>query len=708
MLRCFFVLVVLLCAFCPQPLWAQTIDFTSSASYPDGFPTSSNSYGEKDYVFTATNGEKVSLRVGYCGNYSDQGFLQINQSKTKSSNDYGRIIYKATSKVSSITVKIESGQPQNGKLTFLGGSTTIGEDSVEGDQSYTINIPSEYQIEGKKFTIKSTGTGNVRLASLTFSSASGDKPASPTFTPAAGTYAEGQAVSIAAATECSIYYTIDGTTPTYPTGETTTKPYSSALTLATGTTTVSAIAVDANDNVSETAAATYTITAQTGKTAPTFCFSGDADITVAWSDAGSFVAPTLTNSSKGAVTYSSDNTSVATVSSAGELSICGLGTAIITASVAETEQCLAATAQYTLHVVDYIETFELVTDASTLAEGNILLVVNGTQGSVNAACSWVEGRYNVDAVGVTIGSDGLISAPASTAARLVLGADEGKWTLLDGTNYWSATSGTKVESGHNYLQGSSTVKSCSRAAITIDADSHAATIKFDDADRHTLSYNANNGGTSLFACYALKEQDVYLFRQIEAVEIGSHGISSFSSTHNLDFSNTVIKPYTASDAASGVVTLSPVPTVVPARTGVMLRGTAGTKSNVPVINETTATVDANLLRPVFNGESVAASANGEYRYLFGTMGSETAFFRLDTDYTARANRCYLQTSSDVSPQEQEAKGIALQFAENGATSVRQTGATVPQKGIFTLSGQRLGSITHPGIYIVDGRKTVVK
>ncbi len=78
--------------------------------------------------------------------------------------------------------------------------------------------------------------------------------ATPTFTPAAGTYYAAQTVTIACSTEgATIHYTLDGTDPTE-----TSPVYTSALTISE-TTTVKAIAVKEDYNPSAIATAVYTI-----------------------------------------------------------------------------------------------------------------------------------------------------------------------------------------------------------------------------------------------------------------------------------------------------------------------------------------------------------------------------------------------------------------------------------------------------------------
>lgn len=81
-----------------------------------------------------------------------------------------------------------------------------------------------------------------------------EQVATPTFTPVEGTYTEAQDVTISTTTEgATIYYTLDGTTPT-----TNSSVYSTAITISE-TTTVKAFAVKADMIDSEVATAYYTI-----------------------------------------------------------------------------------------------------------------------------------------------------------------------------------------------------------------------------------------------------------------------------------------------------------------------------------------------------------------------------------------------------------------------------------------------------------------
>jgi hypothetical protein len=105
------------------------------------------------------------------------------------------------------------------------------------------------------FTIGGS-SGHRRIASFEITYSTGGTPicATPTFSPAGGTYTEAQNVEIYCNTEgATIYYTLDGSDPT-----TSSLDYSSAIAIEE-TTTIKAIAVADNHNNSNVATATYTI-----------------------------------------------------------------------------------------------------------------------------------------------------------------------------------------------------------------------------------------------------------------------------------------------------------------------------------------------------------------------------------------------------------------------------------------------------------------
>ena len=130
--------------------------------------------------------------------------------------------------------------------------TTNGTAPTKSSTQYTgpITVSSSMTLEAIA-TASGFFDSNVASASYTISS---QVAATPTFSPAAGTYTSAQSVTLSDSTAgASIYYTTDGTTPT-----TSSTKYTAAINVAS-TTTIKAIAAAAGFSQSAVATASYTI-----------------------------------------------------------------------------------------------------------------------------------------------------------------------------------------------------------------------------------------------------------------------------------------------------------------------------------------------------------------------------------------------------------------------------------------------------------------
>jgi hypothetical protein len=149
------------------------------------------------------------------------------------------------------------------------------------------------------FTVSTTTTINAiaksgfdaasPVASVTYTIGTEAAAATPTFSPAAGSYATAQQVTISDSTAgAAIYYTTNGTTPT-----TASTPYTGAITVS-ATTTLKAIAAATGMSNSAVATATYTIATQTAVATPTFSpaagsYSTAQQVTISDSTAGASI-----------------------------------------------------------------------------------------------------------------------------------------------------------------------------------------------------------------------------------------------------------------------------------------------------------------------------------------------------------------------------------------------------------------------------------
>ena len=237
-------------------------------------------------------------------------------------------------------------------------------------------------------------------------------------------------------------------------------------------------------------------------------------------------SPTLTTTPEGLpVTYASNNTDVATVdTSTGAVTLVAKGTTTIIASFAGNDYYNPDTASYTLTVqgpTTATNRYELVTDASTLAAGDSILIVYGT-GSYRRIMATTTYKDNYREAGEFVFNDDNTITPSASDAIVVLGGQEGAWTLYvangNETGYLSASS-----SSSNNMKTVQTVDKNAQAAISISSGS--ATIKFQGSyTRNLLKYNTSS---PRFSCYQSKStgtQYPQIYRQIKQ-EISSGDVN---------------------------------------------------------------------------------------------------------------------------------------------------------------------------------------
>ena len=173
------------------------------------------------------------------GNTTPKYYNSGNAIRTYGGNNF---VVSSTGTISSITITFGSSDGTNAITTDVGSFSSPTWTGSSSEVTFTVGGTS--------------GNRRIKGVSVTYTSGGGQQEtvATPTFTPAEGTYYEPQSVSISCATDgATICYTTDGTEPTESSSQ-----YSVPLTISE-TTTLKAKAFKSGYTASAVATATYTI-----------------------------------------------------------------------------------------------------------------------------------------------------------------------------------------------------------------------------------------------------------------------------------------------------------------------------------------------------------------------------------------------------------------------------------------------------------------
>ena len=225
----------------------------------------------------------------------------------------------------------------------------------------------------------------------------------------------------------------------------------------------------------------------------------------------------------------------------------------------------------------------------------------------------------------------------------------------------------------------------------------------------TITAKANDGSGVSASCEVTVEAATYV-----SITINQYGSGTYCSEYALDFSNVEgLKAYAAAgyDTETGVVTLLRVMTAK-AGVGLFIKGEPG-EYRVPVI-ENTSYNSLNMLVGTLAKTTVnATSGDGlyaNYKYTIKESDSQPLFYRFTDGSTLGAGKAYLQIPMAWLPQTSEAKSISLRFEEGEGTTDIENSEIKKQNSefVYDLYGRRVDNPVKGGIYIVGGKKKVVK
>ena len=185
--------------------------------------------------------------------------------------------------------------------------------------------------------------------------------------------------------------------------------------------------------------------------------------------------------------------------------------------------------------------------------------------------------------------------------------------------------------------------------------------------------------------------------------VSDYGWITFcSDDYALDFTGGVtgLNAYMITGHSGTSVIMSEVTGTVPAKTGLLLKGSKNTSYNIPITTSSSTNVSSNLLKP---GTGAAVSAEeGKTKYVLGVNGELAEFQKIvGTAATVAKGKAYLQFDEEI-----DARALTFDFDEQ--TGISETKReTINNNRFYNLNGQQVAQPTK-GLYIVNGRKYIVK
>jgi hypothetical protein len=430
-----------------------------------------------------------------------------------------------------------------------------------------------------------SGYTNSSIGSATFTITAATTAATPTFSPAPGTFTTAQTVSLSDATSgAKIYYTTNGTTPT-----TSSPLYSAPITVST-TTTLQAIAVASGYTNSSIGSATFTITAATTAATPTFSLAGGSypsaqTVSMGDATAGATIRYTMDGSTPtaGSAVYSgplvvSGTTTLRAIATAAGYTNSAVNAATYTITATANT---AATPTFSLASATYSSP-QTVAISATTAGSHIFYTTDGTTPSIYSnyyrgpftvsttttvrAIATVTGMTNsaVNSATYTIST----TSTANTAAMPIFSLAGGSYasaqtvsmsdatagaTIRYTTDGSTPTAGSAVYSGPLVVSGTTTLRAIATASGYTNSAVNSATYTI----TATTTPPANTAVTPTFSL-ASGTYSAAQTLAISAATAGSHIFYTTDGTTPSIYSTYYRGPFTVS---SGTTTVRAIVTV---------------------------------------------------------------------------------------------------------------------------------------------------
>ena len=198
---------------------------------------------------------------------------------------------------------------------------------------------------------------------------------------------------------------------------------------------------------------------------------------------------------------------------------------------------------------------------------------------------------------------------------------------------------------------------------------------------------------------------VFEVKQNYTLNVSNVGFSTLMLGYNSVIPSNV-KAYTVSAINDGSVDLTQIQGVLPANAPVVIEAEEGEYCFVETTEARQEELGNNWLEGTL-ADAVIQKAEGWSYYVLGVVDGQVGFYNAklgedNTQFKNTANKAYLLVKGK-SP----IASYSFRFGE-GTTNVENVVVENEVKAIYDLTGRRIEAITAPGIYIVGGKKVLVK
>ncbi len=350
--------------------------------------------------------------------------------------------------------------------------------------------------------------------------------------------------------------------------------------------------------------------------------------------------------------------------------------------------------------------YVLVTSNDQLVAGQEYIIVGKYSNTETYfAMSTNQKTNNREAVGITVSEHIATISSSSNVQVITLEGNSNGWYFYTGSGYLYAASSTD-----NYLRTKTTADDNAKALIVLSSDGYA-TIEFQGNNKRNLL--RFNSGSDLFSCYASGQQPVQLYKKnldFDNVVVtqggqGSDGkyYATYTSKYNLDFSSVdgleafivIAAPYEGEIAVSSVDR-------VPANTPVLVCSSEAKEYQVRVCG-TTDDVSENQLQVA----TADTKGDGETIFVLAKERLGLGFYRVKAGIPLNVGKAYLQI---VKPTNGQPVKSFISIGGDYANAIEAMEMTSEQNKstIYNLNGQRVIVPVKGGLYMMNGKKLMVK